>query len=250
MRDGAGWALFLDFDGTLVEIAERPEAVVVEPGLTDTLAALRHRLGGALAIVSGRAIATLDGFLAPFRFDAAGLHGVEQRIGGQLFPCRPEAHPALRQAIEELPSRLPGHPGILIEDKGCSVGVHWRLAPELDSEVIEVMEELATALGSDYRLQAGKAVAEILPAHAAKGPAIARFLAQEPFRGRRAVFVGDDLTDEQGFITVNDLGGVTVRVGGGLTGAQRRVETPLALRRRLSEWAARGRIDVERLSAA
>ena len=112
------------------------------------------------------------------------------------------------------------------------------------------MEELATALGPDYRLQAGKAVAEILPAHAAKGPAIARFLTQEPFRGRRAVFVGDDLTDEQGFITVNDLGGVTVRVGGGLTGAQRRVETPLALRRRLSEWAAQGRIDVDRLSAA
>ena len=76
------------------------------------------------------------------------------------------------------------------------------------------------------------------------------WLRQEPFRGRRAVFVGDDLTDEQGFITVNDLGGVTVRVGGGLTGAQRRVETPLALRRRLSEWAAQGRIDVDRLSAA
>jgi trehalose 6-phosphate phosphatase len=250
MRDGAGWALFLDFDGTLVEIAERPEAVVVEPGLTDTLAALRDALQGALAIVSGRAIATLDGFLAPFRFDAAGLHGVEHRIRGELFPCRPEAHPVLREAIEALPARLPRHPGILIEDKGCSVGVHWRLAPELDTEVIEVVEELASTLGPEYRLQAGKAVAEILPAQAAKGPAIARFLAQEPFRGRRAIFAGDDLTDEKGFVTVNELGGLTIRVGAGLTGAQRRVDTPLALRRRLSEWAAQGRIDVDMLSAA
>src|SRR3954463_16335202 len=108
MRNGAGWALFLDFDGTLVEIAERPEAVVVEPGLTDTLAALRHRLVGGLAIVSGRAIATIDGFVRRSRCDAAGLQGVEQRMGDQLFPFRPGAHPALRQAIEERPSRLPG----------------------------------------------------------------------------------------------------------------------------------------------
>ncbi|HEX8166844.1 MAG TPA: trehalose-phosphatase [Beijerinckiaceae bacterium] len=250
MPGDADWALFLDFDGTLVEIADRPEAVVVEPGLTDTLATLRDGLGGALALVSGRPIASLDGFLTPYRFDAAGLHGVEHRIRGELFPCRPEAHPTLRDAVEELPGRLPQHPGILIEDKGCSVGVHWRLAPEHDTEVLEIVEELATALGPNYRLQAGKAVAEILPARAAKGPAIAHFLTEEPFRGRRAIFCGDDLTDEHGFLTVNELGGVTVRVGPGPTGARRRVETPAALRSCLAAWARQGRVDVDMLGQA
>jgi trehalose 6-phosphate phosphatase len=248
MRDG--WALFLDFDGTLVEIADRPEAVVVERGLPGTLATLRDGLDGALALVSGRPIASLDGFLAPYRFDAAGLHGVERRLRGELFPCRPEAHPTLREAVAELPNRLPQHPGILIEDKGCSVGVHWRLAPELDTDVIEVVEATAAALGPDYRLQAGKAVAEILPARAAKGPAIARFLTEMPFRGRRAVFCGDDLTDEHGFITVNELGGITVRVGPGPTVAQRRIETPAALRLVLAEWAQRGRVDLDMIGPA
>ena len=250
MPGDADWALFLDFDGTLVEIADRPEAVVVEPGLPGTLAALKDSLDGALALVSGRPIASLDGFLSPYRFDAAGLHGVEHRLRGELFPCRPEAHPTLREAVAELPNRLPQHPGILIEDKGCSVGVHWRLAPELDTDVIEVVEATAAALGPDYRLQAGKAVAEILPARAAKGPAIARFLAEAPFRGRRAVFCGDDLTDEHGFITVNELGGITVRVGAGPTAAQRRIETPAALRLVLAEWARQGRVDLDMIGSA
>jgi len=118
------WALFLDFDGTLVEIADRPDAVVVPHDLGETLRALRGRLGGAMAIVTGRAIAVIDGFLAPDRFDAAGLHGAEYRLAGELFPCRVEDHPTLRLGIEELRRRFSNEPGILIEDKGCSVAVH------------------------------------------------------------------------------------------------------------------------------
>ncbi|HZB37428.1 MAG TPA: trehalose-phosphatase [Beijerinckiaceae bacterium] len=243
-------ALFLDFDGTLVEIAERPEAVVVAPGLPNTLATLRDQLGGALALVSGRSIGTLDGFFGPHRFDAAGLHGVEHRLRGELAPCRPTDHPKLRALIEALPTRLPLHPGVLIEDKGCSVGLHWRLAPEYEEELTKLVQEMAAGLGSEYRLQLGKAVAEILPAHASKGGIIDYFLHQPPFAERTAVFIGDDLTDELGFATVNGRDGVSIRVGKGPTIAQRRIETPAELRRCLSEWASKGRIDVERLSPA
>jgi trehalose 6-phosphate phosphatase len=243
-------ALFLDFDGTLVEIAERPEAVVVEPGLPDTLATLREQLGGALALVSGRSINTLDAFLGPHRFDAAGLHGVEHRLRGALAPCRPDDHPKLRALIESLPERLPLHPGVLIEDKGCSVGLHWRLAPEFEEELTKLIEDMAAALGSEYRLQLGKAVAEILPARASKGGIIDYFLHQPPFADKTAVFIGDDLTDELGFEVVNRRDGVSVRVGKGPTIARRRVETPAALRRCLSDWAKEGRIDVARLSLA
>ena len=228
-------ALFLDFDGTLVEIAERPGAVVVAPGLPNTLATLRDQLGGALALVSGRSIGTLDGFFGPHRFDAAGLHGVEHRLRGELAPCRPTDHPKLRA---------------LIEDKGCSVGLHWRLAPEYEEELTKLVQEMAAGLGSEYRLQLGKAVAEILPAHASKGGIIDYFLHQPPFAERTAVFIGDDLTDELGFATVNGRDGVSIRVGKGPTIAQRRIETPAELRRCLSEWASKGRIDVERLSPA
>jgi trehalose 6-phosphate phosphatase len=243
-------ALFLDFDGTLVEIAERPEAVVVAPDLPDTLAALRDRLGGALALVSGRSISTLDGFLGPHHFDAAGLHGVEHRLRGRLAPCRPEEHPKLRALIEAMPQRLPRHPGVLIEDKGCSVGLHWRLAPELEEDLTKLVAEMAAAVRPEYRLQLGKAVAEILPARASKGGIIDYFLDQPPFAERTAVFVGDDLTDELGFAVVNRRDGISIRVGKGPTIAQRRVETPAELRRCLSEWAREGRIDVERLSPA
>src|SRR5690242_13964730 len=117
------WALFLDFDGTLVDIAERPDAVVVPDDLRGILRRLEHRFGGALAIVTGRPIAAIDGFLAPERFDVAGVHGAEYRLAGQFFPCSAKDHPDLRRGIEELHRRFAAQPGILIEDKGCSVGV-------------------------------------------------------------------------------------------------------------------------------
>jgi trehalose-6-phosphatase len=128
-RPPSEWALFLDFDGTLVEIVERPEAVVVDPALPHVLKRLEERLGGALALISGRPIAFLDERLAPLTFDAAGLHGIEHRIAGRLTSCRPEDYPALRAAVGRLHETLGPRQGIIIEDKGCSVAIHWRLAP-------------------------------------------------------------------------------------------------------------------------
>jgi trehalose 6-phosphate phosphatase len=237
---GTVWALFLDFDGTLVDIAERPDAVVVDPALPDVLARLRDRLGGALAVVSGRPIAFLDGRLAPHRFDAAGLHGIEHRIAGELFPCRPEDHPALRREIERLRPVLAPHEGLIIEDKGCSVAIHWRLASHLADFARERAKAMAEALGPDYRIQFGKAVAEILPAASGKGRVIERFLEADPFRGRRPLFIGDDLTDEHGFEAVQAREGLSVRVGPGETIAQARIGSPAALREALGIWAAGG----------
>jgi trehalose 6-phosphate phosphatase len=241
----AEWALFLDFDGTLVDIAPRPEAVVVPESLGPTLRSLRDTLNGALAIVTGRSIAVIDGFLAAGRFDTAGLHGVEHRLAGEFFPCRPEDHPDLRKAIEALKDRFALIPGVLIEDKGCSVAVHWRLAPDAEEKAGQAIAEMATALGPAYRLQRGKAVAEVLPARATKGDAIAQFLEDAPYRGRRPIFIGDDLTDEQAFERIAGLNGVPVRVGPGPTQARYRVATPSALRDVLARWAARGGIDFD-----
>src|SRR5829696_8810710 len=190
----AGWALFLDFDGTLVEIAERPDAVVVPADLGRTLQTLHDRLGGAMALVTGRSIAVIDDFLAPDRFDVAGLHGAEHRLAGRLFPCRAEDHPDLRRAITALEERFAAEPGVFIEDKGCSVAVHWRLAPEAEDLAAQTINEMAAALGPTYRLQMGKAVAEVLPARASKGGIIRHLLtAGGAYRGRRAIFIGDDL---------------------------------------------------------
>jgi trehalose 6-phosphate phosphatase len=237
------WALFLDFDGTLVDIAETPDGVVVEPDLPDTLLRLRTLAGGALALVSGRPIATLDRFLATGTFDAAGLHGLEARIAGALDPCRPEDHPALRRGVAWLRETLEA-PGVVIEDKGCSVGVHWRVAPDHAALAKGAAEELARALGPDYRIQHGKMVAEVLPTQAGKGGAIARFLDHPSYTGRRPLFVGDDLTDEDGFAVVNARGGASIRVGPGETQAAFAVSSAPALRDLLRAWADRGTIDL------
>ena len=244
---GADWSLFLDFDGTLVDIVEKPEAVAVDPALPAVLAQLKQRLGGALALVSGRPISFLDARFRPHRFDAAGLHGTEHRIAGRHSPCRPEDHPALREAVDKLYAALETHPGILIEDKGCSVAIHWRMAPHQADFARETAQTMVEALGPDYRIQSGKAVAEILPASSGKGPVIETFLQAEPYRGRCPIFIGDDVTDENGFKSVNAHDGLSVRVGPGATVAQARVGTPAALRHSLQIWADGGSFQLDRI---
>ncbi|HLM40419.1 MAG TPA: trehalose-phosphatase [Microvirga sp.] len=243
MRD----ALFLDFDGTLVDIVERPDAVVVDPALPEVLLRLRERLDGALAIVSGRPIAFLDRHLGPHRFDIAGLHGLEHRIGGRLVLCDPDDHPRLRVLVERLSKAVAPKPGILIEDKGCSVAIHWRLAPQEEDFALDLARAGIRALTGHYHLQHGKAVAEILPVTAGKGKVIERFLQQAPYEGRRPIFAGDDRTDENGFKTVNAHDGLSIRIGEGRTIARLRLATPAALRHCLSEWASEGSPPFDRM---
>ncbi len=245
------FALFLDFDGTLVDIAPRPDAVVVETGLVDALERLRTRLNGALAIVTGRPIAVIDDFLAPALFDIAGLHGVERRVTGVTSGGRAEDHPDLRAAVERLKTELEGLDGVLIEDKGASVATHWRLAyPDAAEQAERIVKALAADLGAGYRLQLGKAVGEIVPASATKGHAIRAFSESPPYAGRRAIFMGDDRTDELAFATVNEDGGVSVRVGDGETVAPYRLASPKAVRALIHEWALGAPIGVQALPIA
>lgn len=244
-------ALFLDFDGTLVDIAPTPDAVRVEPGLVDDLITLRERLGGALAIVTGRPVAQIDAFLAPAHLDAAGLHGVERRVDGDLAGGRPEDHPALRSEVERLHAAATDLQGVLIEDKGASVAVHWRLASEGDAARAETLvKTAAAALGADYRLQLGKAVGEIVPARATKAVAIRAFMGQPPYMGRKAVFLGDDKTDEIAFVSVTEDGGVAIRIGDGETAAARRLPDPAAVRALIAAWASGDPIGLDALPPA
>ncbi|MEE1655265.1 trehalose-phosphatase [Microvirga sp. CF3062] len=239
-KTNENYALFLDFDGTLVDIVERPDAVTVDPALPKVLTDLEDRLGGALAIISGRPIAFLDGHFAPHEFDIAGLHGLEQRIAGRLSMCDPDEHPALRDMVARLKQIVADKEGILIEDKGCSVAIHWRLAPHEKDFALATAHAAIEALGNDYRVQHGKAVAEILPSAAGKGKVIERFLHESPYRERRPIFIGDDLTDENGFKTVNAHGGLSIRIGAGETIAKVRLGTPAELRHCLAAWATDG----------
>ncbi len=240
------WALFLDFDGTLADIAEHPEAVSFPSTLASLLARLRDQLDGALAIISGRPVAVLDRFLAPHQFDMAGLHGAEIRMGGRIAHSGAAPSSELRKAAQALSDRLPSDPGLFVEDKGHSIAVHWRRAPQHEEAALKLAGEAVSGLGPLYRLQKGKAVAEILPANSDKGRAIEILLDQPPYRARRPIFIGDDLTDEDGFGVVNQLNGISVRVGPGVTAAQYRLADPQAVRNRLTVWAEGGPIKPER----
>ncbi len=205
------WALFLDVDGCLLDLADTPDGVVVPPGLPTRLDALSQRLGGALALVSGRTLAGLDRLFAPLHLPAAGLHGLERRHQG-VHVASPEVPVALAQVRDEASRLAARHPGAVIEDKGAAIALHWRMAPQAAAELRAFAAGTLERLPG-YRLQHGRQVVELRPASADKGDAIAAFLDETPFRGRLPVFAGDDLTDEHGFEIVNARGGLSVLVG-------------------------------------
>ncbi|MFL6549291.1 MAG: trehalose-phosphatase [Povalibacter sp.] len=205
-------ALFLDVDGTLLDIAPTPESVVVSEQIKHLLDALCSRLDGALALVSGRSIRTLDTLFDPLRFAAAGIHGCERREASGCI-LRPEVDVARVAAVrDELTAWTLRHPGTLLEDKGYALALHYRLAPEFE---VAALSEAESALGvlATHELQRGKFVFEIRPSGYSKGGAIEAFMREQPFRGRQPLFIGDDVTDEAGFESVNLLQGISVRVG-------------------------------------
>ena len=220
-------ALFLDFDGTLVDLADQPEAVRVPPGLPSVLRQLSARLNGALAIVSGRRLADLDRLLAPLRLPVAAEHGAHLRLAhGELIE---PPSPALPVAIREVNALARRHPGLRVEVKTAAVALHYRHAPELEATCLRAMAEIAGA-APDLELLHGKCVLEIKPAGVSKGAAIAAFMAQSPFTGRGALFAGDDVTDEAGFAAVQRLGGCGIKVGPGATQALCRCPSAAGLR--------------------
>jgi trehalose 6-phosphate phosphatase len=206
------WAVFLDVDGTLLDIAETPESVAVDPRLAGCLTRLRQRLGGALALVTGRRIDFLDALFPECSFSAAGLHGAEMRLpDGTLRKAEPS--PRLAIARSRLEAAAIAWPGVVVEDKGASFAAHFRRAPQFEAQIEATMSSFVADLGSSHTIQRGKSVVEIRPRGHDKGGAVATFMATQPFIGRRPLAIGDDLTDEAMFAAVNKLGGVSVKVG-------------------------------------
>jgi trehalose 6-phosphate phosphatase len=203
-------ALFLDFDGTLVELAEAPDLIAVPATLPELLVRLADRLGGRVAILSGRALADLERHLGCTGFAMSGSHGLELRLpDGRILSHPPAVDLAeIRAAVARFAA---GRPGLLVEDKPAGIAVHFRQAPELEDEVAGLLAELARR--SNLVLQHGKRVVELRPHGADKGDALDALMAEPPFIGARPLFVGDDLTDEHGFAAAAALGGAGVLVG-------------------------------------
>jgi trehalose 6-phosphate phosphatase len=207
-------ALFLDVDGTLIDIAARPADVVGDAQLLLLLCTLRLRCQGALALISGRRIADLDRITAPERFAAAGVHGFERRNarGDCLRRASPTAQKIgeIRRVLTQLVS---SHPQLLLEDKSYAVAVHYRQAPHLREVVENAIRSLPELQDGGLRVLHGRMVAEITPSDASKAIALAEFMAEFPFKGRMPVYVGDDVTDESAFQWANAAGGLSIRVG-------------------------------------
>lgn len=228
-----GWAYFLDVDGTLVDFAPRPDAIHVDDDLLGLLKRFDREGGGGLALVSGRALADLERRLDGLRVPIAGQHGLERRDagGGIHLSAAPLPHQAIRDLLL---AELQAHPGLLLEDKGMTLALHYRQAPSLGAYAHRLLDGLARRLGGGYTLQKGKYVLELKPAAADKGKAIAAYLAEPPFAGRHPVFIGDDVTDEHGFEAINRMGGLSIKVGPGATAARHRLADVAAVRRWLA----------------
>lgn len=228
-------ALFLDFDGTLVDLAPRPEAVVVPGDLVATLQTLCAYLGGAVAVISGRPIDQVDAFLAPLRLPTAGVHGAERRgADGQLTLLPTHPLQEVEAAAQALAAR---QPRLQVENKRGSIALHYRQAPELEALCLETLQA-AVAQSPGLVLLHGKMVVEAKPGGASKGHAIEAFLHEPPFAGRTPVFVGDDVTDEVGFSSVQRLGGLGIKVGEGASVAWQRMASPAAMREQLAAAVA------------
>jgi len=209
------WALFVDVDGTLLEIAAQPEAVRVPANLPALLERLQNRHQGAFALVSGRSIAALDRLFHPWRGAAAGLHGGERRRvdGSCVENDGDEAAAALARVRSAAAAFAPANSGVRLEDKGRTLALHYRAAPERGPDVARFAKQAVADSGQTLRAIDGKLVVELVPRGYGKGRAIAAFLVEPPFRGRRPAFLGDDLTDEEGFAEIERRHGVSIRVG-------------------------------------
>ncbi len=232
-------AFLLDVDGTLLDIAPTPTEVTVPPALPRVLAELMQRAGGAVALVSGRTVETIDRLFAPLITPAIGGHGAEMRIAnGAAILQRPFLLPdTLREKLHTLAE---ADPRLVLEDKSHSLALHYRLAPErADSLQREVDEIVSRESGGDVELLVGKSVIDIKSKLFSKGAAVQELMACEPFLGRKPIFIGDDTTDESVFPVLPALGGIGYSVGRRIEGAQWTFGAPRDVRDWLAEVARR-----------
>jgi trehalose 6-phosphate phosphatase len=231
------WCLFLDVDGTLIELTDSPQDTFANPELKTLLSQVADRLGGAVALVSGRSVGYLDALFAPLRLPAAGLHGVERRKATGAMHGASFVDTQLTEVRSAVNALVQNHPGTSVEDKGRTIAVHFRMAPEWEADVRHALAAIAKPLGSNYHIQEGNMVLEIKPRGFTKATAIKAFMAEPPFSGRTPVFVGDDLTDQDGFRMVEDHGGISIAVGDRVR-AQFHLENPATVRSWLQAVAA------------
>jgi trehalose 6-phosphate phosphatase len=224
-------AIFLDVDGTLLDLAPTPLEVSVPVRLRNALAALKRRTGGAIAFISGRPIAEIDRIFHPLRIPAVGGHGAEIRFSpdGEIRRSRIATRDTdLRNELAEI-VRL--DPGILIEDKGFSVAIHYRLSPQFGGEVLQ---HVATICRSErcasLEVLPGKLVVEIKPSGYNKGTGLREMMTVPPFGGRKPIFIGDDITDDAAFAALPDFGGIGFSVGGIVPGATFNFDGPQDVR--------------------
>lgn len=226
MLEPARHCLFLDFDGTLVEFADRPDAVVLPETVRDDVARIHRLLDGAVAVVSGREIAVLDHFLAPLKLPVAGVHGLMRRDGrGQVHTASFDAS-MLERLAGQLETFCATRDGLILERKPGSIALHYRTRPDMEGACRTAMDSaitVAAGTGGRFHIMQGKMVIEARASSATKATAISAFMDEAPFAGRVPVFAGDDVTDEDGFAEVNAHGGLTIKIGDGDTRANHRM---------------------------
>jgi trehalose 6-phosphate phosphatase len=207
------FAIFLDLDGTLLDIAEHPDAVAVTPGLADDLDRLRARLAGALAIVSGRTLVDIDRLLHPQQFDAASEHGATVRLSNG------DGEASLRarmddETVEAVETAAGAFPGVWVERKQSALAVHYRQAPQAAAPLSAALHDILARSRADLRMIAGRCVFELTPARVSKARAIEHLSSFFPFAGRRPIFIGDDASDEEACVHAERAGGAGLAVAG------------------------------------
>jgi len=212
LANPAEWALFIDIDGTLLDMAPRPDAAVVPPGLVETLTRLSKGFGGGVALVTGRRVADADRFFAPLRLVTSGVHGAEVRThpGGETLMLAAPVPSEVLQAVHDIAARSSG---ILIEEKGPVVAVHYRKAPELGPAIERDLGSI-TLRWKDFTLRPGRRVLELVPKAHSKGTGLRSLVRLPAFNGRRPIMIGDDHGDEAAMHLAQRLGGLGLKVAG------------------------------------
>jgi trehalose 6-phosphate phosphatase len=229
-------AILLDIDGTLLDFAPTPREVWVPPGLSKTLNRLIEKTSGALALVSGRSLNDIDLIFAPDQYPAVGGHGAEMRLSADAEAVATHAPPMEKELKRRLAAIAKLSPGILLEDKGYSLALHYRLAPHAEKAIYEAVSLIRADLpNAPIEVLPGKCVCEIKHSGFTKATGVRELMTHEPFKGRRPIFIGDDVTDEAVFGIVPDFGGLAFSVGRHAIGVADYFDEP----REVREWLAR-----------
>jgi trehalose 6-phosphate phosphatase len=224
-------AVLLDVDGTLLDLAPTPREVWVPPGLAKTLQRLHKRTNGALALVSGRSINDIDLIFAPDQFPAVGGHGAEMRIEADSELVAAHAPPMDKELKRRLAAIARLSPGILLEDKGYSLALHYRLAPHAEKAIYAAVSLIRADLpNAPIEVLPGKLVCEIKHSGFTKASGVMELMRHEPFKGRRPFFIGDDVTDESVFAIMPDIGGLAFSVGRRARGVAGHFDAPSDVR--------------------